>query len=264
MYLGKMNRGLSLMALFFGDIALGSIFPPVFFLLPLIWFYAFFDCLNLSGLSQVQLDRVPDEFGFGMLDQVNFQKFKKKIPAKTGGLLAGWALIIVGVYMLYDMLTYRLVGMLESFLRVDLGWLSSLLGRLPQMLISVLIIWLGIRLIRGSKRSADDVRQYGAPRPAPPRAGFSAGGNEAPADAAPREEPSPMDTAASVMDLIRQRGLDRKPGELDIMAGSPEPEKAAEPALTTEPTLTAEPHPATEPTLTLEPSDPEGQLPDMG
>ena len=65
MYLGKMNRGLTLMALCFGMIALGVIFTPVFLLLPLVWFYAFFDCLNLSALPQAKLDAMPDELGFG-------------------------------------------------------------------------------------------------------------------------------------------------------------------------------------------------------
>ena len=67
MYLGKMNRGLTLMSLFFGDIALGVIFPPMLFILPLIWFYAFFDSLNLSGLNATQLEQIPDELGFGIL-----------------------------------------------------------------------------------------------------------------------------------------------------------------------------------------------------
>ena len=231
MYLGKMNRGLTLMALFFGDIALGSVFPPALFLLPLIWFYSFFDCLNLSALPSDRLGDMPDEVGFGVLDQLNLQRLKNKLPVKTGGVLAGWALILVGGYMLYEQIAYRIIEFLEALFQSDLWWLSSLVSKIPQMVISVLIILLGIRLIRGSRKPSEEAPVYGARR----RTDYTSSESAQPED-------RPSDTAASVMELIRSRRLDRRPDEMDIMAQQPEepsdPEKTSAPS---EPSVSAEP-----------------------
>lgn len=175
MYLGKMNRGLTLMALCFGIIALGVIFTPALFLLPLVWFYAFFDCLNISALTKEQLDALPDELGFGSVD---LTALKAKFPSGSGGRLLGWAFILVGGYMLYELLAYRFVELLESiFHYTEFWWLRNLIAEVPQTVLSVVIIFLGIRLIRGGRKQADPVPRY-------------TGGGE---------------DAASIMELIRLR-----------------------------------------------------------
>ena len=219
------------MALFCGDIALGSGFPPALFLLPLIWFYSFFDCLNLSALPPDRLDSVPDEVGFGMLDQLNLQRLKSKLPARSGGVLLGWALILVGGYMLYEQVAYRIIDFLEALFEADLWWLSSLVSKIPQMVISVLIILLGIRLIRGSRKPSEEAPVYGARR----RTDYAA------SEPVPSED-RPADAAASVMELIRSRGLDRRPDEMDIMAQQPEePSAPEETSVPSEPSVPAEP-----------------------
>ena len=71
MYLGKMKRGLTLMILFWGIIGVsGSMgFALPLFALPIIWFYAFFDCLNLSAMDNGSLERAPDEWAFGWFSE---------------------------------------------------------------------------------------------------------------------------------------------------------------------------------------------------
>ncbi|MBQ4050068.1 MAG: hypothetical protein IJD13_00420 [Oscillospiraceae bacterium] len=185
MYLGKMNRGLTLMALCFGTIALGVIFTPVFFLLPLVWFYAFFDCLNLSALPREQLDAQADELGFGSLD---LKALKMKIPSGSGGKVLGWAFILVGGYMLYEMLAYRFIDMLQILWIDDemFWWLDSLINKIPQIVLSVIIIVLGVRLIKGGKKRVDEV---------------------------PRYQGTGADNAASIMELIRARAEEPVPNE---------------------------------------------------
>lgn len=53
MYLGYMKRGVSLMGLFFLIFAIMGFLGLSFlaFLLPIIWFYAFFDTMNLRSMS---------------------------------------------------------------------------------------------------------------------------------------------------------------------------------------------------------------------
>ena len=200
MYLGKMNRGLTLMSLFFGDIALGVIFPPMLFILPLIWFYAFFDSLNLSGLNAAQLEQIPDELGSGILDQLNFSRLKKRFQGKSGWSLAGWALIVVGAYMLYEMLAYKITSFLEALFGGRIYWLTNLVSEVPQLLISVLIIWLGIRLIRGSRKPIDEMTAYGAkPYPRANVAGGAAAAGSVPPVSEPayQAQPSPFETPSA-------------------------------------------------------------------
>ena len=66
MYLGLMRRGVSLMALFFGAIAVSGWLNIGLFLfaIPVIWFYAFFDSMNLGSLpyDALQYRRACDDF----------------------------------------------------------------------------------------------------------------------------------------------------------------------------------------------------------
>ena len=52
MYLGFYKTGVSIMSLFWGTIALfGTLLPPIFYLLPVLWFYSFFHTHNLNSMS---------------------------------------------------------------------------------------------------------------------------------------------------------------------------------------------------------------------
>ena len=67
MYLGLMNRGLAIMLLFWGIIAVGAFgFVIPMFLLPVIWFYSFFDTLTLRNLDYYALTELQerDEYFF--------------------------------------------------------------------------------------------------------------------------------------------------------------------------------------------------------
>lgn len=214
MYLGKMNRGVTLMAVFFANIALGVVFTPAFFLLPLVWFYAFFDCLNISGLPHKQLEEQPDELGFGSID---LKALKLKLPAGAGGRVLGWSLILVGGYMLYEMVAYRILEMLETFFYyADIWWLRSLISKIPQIVLSVVIILLGVRLLKGSKKRADSVPRYH-------------GGGE--------------DPSASIMELIRQRAAEQPENEF---ADLPEEDNCTEEEAPSEPVSEPEEQPVQE------------------
>ena len=155
-------------------------------LLPLLWFYSFFDCLNVSALPQAKLDELPDELGFGNPD---IKALKAKLPSGSGGKALGWAFILVGGYMLYEMLSYRFVNLLmHIFPEFDLWWLHDLFNEIPETAVAVIIIVLGIRLIRGGKKRADDVPRY-------------QGGRE--------------DSAASIMELIRARAEEQPLNDME-------------------------------------------------
>ena len=97
MYLGYMKRGVSLMGLFFLIFAIMGFLGLSFlaFLLPIIWFYAFFDSMNLRSMSYEFLPQ--DDFLFH-LDSINGPELVKFFQRRH--LLAGVLLILVGIYIL--------------------------------------------------------------------------------------------------------------------------------------------------------------------
>ena len=78
--------------------------------------------------------------------------------------LIGWALILVGGWMLYRMLLNRI-----GWLIGDWGyWLYDLLYDLPRIVITVLVILLGVWFIRGPRnRQQEDIPVF-----TPPESGF--------------------------------------------------------------------------------------------
>ena len=101
MYLGYMKRGVSLMGVFCLLIAITGFLNLgiLFFLLPVIWFYAFFDTLNLRSMSYEFLPQ--DDFLFH-LDSLSSGKVLKFFRQRH--LLVGILLIVVGIYMLAELI----------------------------------------------------------------------------------------------------------------------------------------------------------------
>ena len=103
MYLGLMKKGTLLMSLFFGIFAFGAFFglEPILIVLPVIWFYSFFDVINLYPLPDALRAENEANFfkNFGSFDTDNsvFKSFFEK-----RGLFIGWALVLFGAYMVFD------------------------------------------------------------------------------------------------------------------------------------------------------------------
>lgn len=163
MYLGKMKRGLTLMLLFWGTLAVAVFLETAvpIFIMPVVWFYAFFDALNLSALRPEQLELEPDIFLFGLLDNTNLRdvRFLQKKNA-----LLGWGFIVLGGILLYNSLSRMLFQFLSDILansNINTHWLWSIYNWVPQIFLGVLIIVLGIRFMKGSKAVRDDIKPYG-------------------------------------------------------------------------------------------------------
>ena len=100
MYQGYMKRGLSLLLAFCLILFASTYFflGALALFLPVIWLYAFFDSYALR--SQLAAGTAPeDAFLFGLSDMDS--KRLGELLRKRHSLI-GWALVVVGVYMLYD------------------------------------------------------------------------------------------------------------------------------------------------------------------
>ncbi len=154
MYLGYMKRGVSLMSIFWLIVCLAGFLNISFllFLLPIIWFYAFFDTLNLRSMSYEFLPHDDFLFHLSSIPSGAFSNF-----FRHRHLLGGILLILLGGYILLNNI---LLPSLYWVFDVDLYWLFD---GLPTLVIAIAIIWLGVHLIRGTahpKAIEDDYQEY--------------------------------------------------------------------------------------------------------
>lgn len=146
MYMGFMKRGVCLMAAFFLFIFLGSWLEMglLLLVLPIIWFFSFFDTHNLRSMPDDEFYAMEDDF-------IMFPEVGKLLHNKYRNVFAV-VLIIIGVFVLWNNmfdLLYRLLPDYISNLSYDIG------RKIPQIFIGFAIILLGIYLIRGKKKELD-------------------------------------------------------------------------------------------------------------
>lgn len=157
MYLGFMKMGLSLLSVF----ALGVIITVysnigvMGFAVAVVWIYGFFHANNLGSLNDEEFYQMEDEYLFG-IGEKDMNSFKDFVMGKYRKVFA-IILILFGVSMLWQSFC--------RFLRYLVGndyyyrYINSFVGRIssdvPRMIIALLIIWIGVKLIRGKKEELD-------------------------------------------------------------------------------------------------------------
>ncbi len=138
MYLGFMKRGTSIMTVFLGIFFLAVSFDleAICFILPVIWFYSFFDAINYNNMPIEQKLLVEDKVF--LLDEIlNESKYHSLI----GGIL-----VFLGIYMICNQF---------------MSW--RLLRTAFNLLLSIIIILLGLTLIKNNRtktiEKAEDLRE---------------------------------------------------------------------------------------------------------
>lgn len=159
LYLGFMNMGMSLLFAFavsmifvsFMNIGILSFMPCV------VWIYSFFHANNLGGLSDEEFYNMEDTYLFGL----NSREMESLRESFTGRFrkAAAIVLIIIGISMLWDVannfICYIVGG---DFYNAYIGpYVGIVNNELPQLVISMVIIWFGVRLIRGKKVELDEM-----------------------------------------------------------------------------------------------------------
>ena len=167
MFMGFMHLGLSYMLLFFGTISLMFFldnisfyfFEFIGFLLPVIWCYAFFDCLNKCYAPDEEFYMLEDKFLFTDSGSMpNFHNFNFRLNRYVR-LVLGWLHTISGCVMLLRNLMNMLA---QSEL---LGWdsyiyrfIREVIDELPRFVGAIAIVALGLWLIFGKRRELKDLK----------------------------------------------------------------------------------------------------------
>lgn len=145
MYLGLKRKGTEIMFIFLTIFFLSASLSGVLSVfMAVIWFYSFFDTLDLGRLTNEERKKLPDKFVFDFDDDM-FESINKSILKKNK--VVGGLLIFVGVYALYNMFLRRFVSEYLS----DFAY--RIFRSIPSALVAVIIIIFGIYLIK--KRGYD-------------------------------------------------------------------------------------------------------------
>ncbi|MGN0153304.1 MAG: hypothetical protein ACI4A3_02560 [Lachnospiraceae bacterium] len=150
LYMGFRKMGLSIMILFFGTIACTSFLnlDALIFLLPIIWFYSFFNVHNIKSLSEEEFLSMEDDY---LVHLDTFITDKKSLVSKYRNVIA-FLLILFGISGIWSSLTSWLGGLIPERIYqyvYDLGY------QLPSFVISILLVIIGIKLIKGKREELD-------------------------------------------------------------------------------------------------------------
>ena len=170
MYHGLMKKGASLMLLFWGitGAAVVSYLGVLTVLLPVLWFYSFFDTVNRMNMSRGELQLLEDQFLFGLDGLENSQGLRRIFRERH--LIVGWVLIAAACWMLLNgfftsywgyhfweqLLPERFFDLMRSFVEM-----------LPSLVIPTVCVLIGLRLIKGSGKKAPVYNEYTVPDAAP-------------------------------------------------------------------------------------------------
>lgn len=151
MYMGLMKQGLSIMALLTLIIFLSNFFYIDIFLytIPLLWFYSFFDCMNKASLSDEVFATLKDNYLFSF---DTFIENKNKFIRQYKFIIA-LLLILAGFKLLFRNILSMINGYTGIYIDIQLfNFLSQLDYYVPQLIIGLLVICIGIKLILGKKK----------------------------------------------------------------------------------------------------------------
>ncbi len=148
MYMGFMKNGLTLMLVFFLSFIPAACLSTLGFLILIsvvIWFFGFFHARNFAGMTDEEFYAMEDQYIWEEFPSLKGKKFVKG-PIRT------WIaaiLIFLGVAQLWNYLTeaiYRLIP--------DAYWdiIYPVVDALPQIVIAILFVVLGVYLIVGKKK----------------------------------------------------------------------------------------------------------------
>lgn len=148
MYMGFMKMGISLMGLFFGIIVLSGFFELGVLVMidVIVWFYSFFHAHNLRAMDDEEFYALEDHYLIPVdIDQTFWNK---AMILKYRKILAG-ILILFGVAVLWNTFLDLLYWMLPEFIWEYVRIISRYI---PQIVLGVGIIAVGLTLIRGKKQ----------------------------------------------------------------------------------------------------------------
>lgn len=153
MYMGFMKMGVSMMLLFFAMImlAIGLHQGVVVMIGVVVWFYSFFHANHLAGLSDEEFGKVEDNYILGMDGIPGVRSMVDKHNKWVAGIL-----IFIGVCFLWNSVEDMLRDVLPQMYQFIPRMMWRVGNYVPSLVIGVIIIFVGIKMIKGKEASLTD------------------------------------------------------------------------------------------------------------
>ena len=146
MYMGFMKMGFSIMLLFmisaFGVLTISN--AIFMYIALLMWFYGFFHARNLVACEEEEFCKIEDDFIWTpLLAGQNIQISNPALRKAAAGIL-----IVFGTVMLWQNVSALLYRWIPEYL-----WeiLAPIVESVPEIVIALIIIYIGVRMIKGKK-----------------------------------------------------------------------------------------------------------------
>lgn len=152
MYLGFYKMGISLMALFALLASFSGLLNSglLILFLPVIWFYSFFHVHNLNSMPDEEFYALEDDWLFHLDNTASLQAF-----LSSHRKFLSWILIFIGAAELWQIFTSFLHRTLNLFSIPDevYFYLNNITSDVPQILISLALIYVGVMMIKQKKET---------------------------------------------------------------------------------------------------------------
>lgn len=165
MYLGFIKRGFSILLIFCAFSFITSVLYSATWFLPVIWFTSFFDALNIGNKLRLGDIIVDDYLLINDKDlyhvfQIQKDKWSGRVPKYVGV-----SILCIGVYSLFDQFFDKIMWYLQDIIDPSLyNIIRSFWGDIPQFVVSIIIILIGVHLIKKPKHEfKDDLIEYKLP-----------------------------------------------------------------------------------------------------
>ena len=152
MFMGFMKLGVSLMGLFFLIFVAANLTGLGFllYLAPVLWFYAFFDGINKCFMTDDKFSELEDRWLFP-LEKIHMPE--NGLPSKYK-LAGGICLVLLGLFMIWNNILPRYI--IPLFPAALERVFDNVFYAMPQLIIAVAIIGIGIKLIIGRKKELNN------------------------------------------------------------------------------------------------------------
>ena len=154
MYMGFMKTGASLMAVFFACVMIPGLFrfsDVCMAAAVLVWFYGFFHARNLAACDNVEFESITDHCIWEEFTDLKAMH----LPEGTARKWLSACLILLGAGILWRNFADLAMSLIPDYL-----WdiLSPIITGTPEVVLSVFLILLGVRLIQGRKEELDGIK----------------------------------------------------------------------------------------------------------
>ncbi len=120
------------------------------YLLPVLWFYAFFECINMAWASPEEFSSLQDSYLF---QSCNSSMIQQRFFPPLGILRRHPACFLWRIYLIFSKIASELLRLHDRLRGKDFFRRRF---AVPQIFFGVVIILIGIRLIVGKKKELEN------------------------------------------------------------------------------------------------------------